>query len=717
MPAAPREVVDLLSGHRRIVLVTLAVVLGGMTIMAVVQIAQAFTTHHRQTARTLDDALLRIQPFVAGVFHQVDAMRQRVEEALRSGDPSGEAQVARLTQVAPGRFAIANLAPATSVIDAANCTGIGDLASLSPEQRRQLASAFTLDPLLRIGRNNLSEIAWAYLTTSWFIHIHPWRPAEDYAFWMDQALLKQEFFVRAGPQANPEHDAFWTSAYRDGAGLGLMVTCSAPVYDGRNFVGAVSADVTIDGLNRMLRAVAVDAGGEVLLCNAKGQVLSGPRVTSADARVSDLAEALPTGIHLTIQQVMAMPSLTPSTIDGHLTMVAEVPGTGWHLLVVQPVGQVWSHVLGGVVPWLVLSLGIVLTALVTAAVMIRRAYVLPAQRLVQHITTLAHGADTADSAGTATTHIPLYWQPWFAEVAKVFQANHGLLRQVQQAKEDLSRQVDERTRELSTKNHELESALGSLRRMQDTLVEREKLASLGHLVAGLAHELNTPMGVALGAATHLVGLVTRMTASARDGQVLRGDLDRFIADAERAGNLVESNLAQAARLVRSFKRVSADQASGERRTIDLPSYLSEVMTSLSGLLHRQHTVRLRPTAPIEIDTCPGALTQVIANLVENAVVHAFPEGRSGTITLVAQDLSNRIRITFQDDGVGMSDDVRARLFEPFFTTRRGQGGTGLGLSILYTLVTGTLGGEVTCDSAVGVGTTFTIELPRTPSQL
>ncbi len=713
MAVAPREVIDLLSGHRRIFLVALAVVLVGMTIMAAVQISQALTANKRQSVRTLDDALLRIQPFVAGVFHQVDAMRVRSEEVLRGGDSGGEARLSQLAVVAPGQFAIDGLSPGVKPLDQANCTGVGEPATFSPDQRRQLAAALALDPLFRIGRNNLSEIAWAYLTTSWFIHIHPWRPSQDYAFWSDADLLKQEFFVLAGPQTNRDREAFWTSAYRDGAGLGLMVTCSAPVYDGSTFVGTVSADVTIDGLNRMLRAVEFDAGGMLLLCNAKGQVLSGPRVSSADARISDLAEALPDGLHLTAPQVMAMPVLTPSTIHGHLTMAAEVPGTGWRLLAVQPMGRLWGNVLVGVLPWLVLSLCIVISALITAAVMIRREFVLPAQRLVQYLSTLAHGT----VAPSAEIQVPAFWQPWFAEVTKVFAANHELLRAVQQAKDDLARQVDERTRELSTKNQELESALEHLRRMQDTLVEREKLASLGHLVAGLAHEINTPVGVALGAATHLVTLVTRMTAAARAGQVLRSDLEHFITDAERAGKLVESNLMQAARLVRSFKRVSADQASGERRTIELSSYLAEVLTSLSGLLLKQHTVRLRPTTAINIDTCPGALMQVISNLVENAVTHAFPDGRSGTISVAAEDLGGRVRITFQDDGVGMSDNVRAHVFEPFFTTRRGQGGSGLGLSIVYTLVTGSLGGEIACDSAVGVGTTFTIELPRTPSNL
>lgn len=714
MPAAHREVIDLLAGHRRIVLVTLGVVLVGMAVMAMAQVTQVMAARQRQAVRSLDDALLRVQPFVAGVTQQVDALRLHLEEVLVEDDHDARVHQDELRMIGPDRFAIPVLPSGRRPADLGNLTGVGKLAQLTPDQQRQLTAALALDPLFRIGRNNLAEVSWAYVTTDWFIHMHPFRPASEYAFWSDVDLLGQEFYRRARPQENPERETFWTAAYQDGAGLGLMVTCSSPVYQGERFIGTVALDVTLDGLKRMVRAVELQAGATLLVVNHAGQVLSGPEVSSADAEISTLAHVLPALPSLTAQRLAALPALVPTTIDGHQCVTAEVPVTGWRLLVVRPSASVWSDVLGAVVPWLALSLAIVLTALITAAVMIRHAYVQPAQRLVQRLGTHGQGGAVAL---LAPAEVPSYWQPWFAEVDEVFAANRALLRAVEQARDNLTHLVDVRTGELSTKNRQLEHALADLQRMQETLVEREKLASLGQLVAGLSHELNTPVGVALGAATHLSDLVNRLVARARDGQLLRSDLDTFVEESGRAVTLVESNLAHAARLVRSFKRVSADQTTGERRAVDLSVYLSEVMTSLSGLLHRQHTVRLLQSPPIELDTCPGALTQVITNLVENAVVHAFPAGSSGTISLAALDLGNRVQIVFQDDGVGMAEDVREHIFEPFFTTRRGQGGTGLGLSIVYTLVTGTLGGEITCDSAPGVGTTFTIDLPRTPSRL
>lgn len=714
MPAAHREVIDLLAGHRRIVLATLGVVLVGMAITAVVQISQAVQAQQRQAVRSLDDALLRIQPFIAGVTQQVDALRLHLEEALVEGDRDAQLHFDELRMVDADHFAIPVLPAGRKPAQIGNLTGIGHLGRLTLDQQRQLTAALALDPLFRIGRHNLSEIAWSYVTTDWFIHIHPFRTPQEYSFWDDPSLLTQEFYTRAHPTVNPERETFWTAPYQDGAGLGLMVTCAAPIHQGERFIGSVAVDVTLDGLNRMLRAADLDDGAALLLVNASGQVLSASSISSADAEISTLARALPQVPDLTLERLMALQPLTPATINHHQCLITEVPVTGWRLLVVRPSAYLWSDALTAVVPWLALSLVIVLAALITAAVMIRHAYVQPAQRLVQRLG--AHGQG-GEVPALAARDIPPYWQPWFAEVDQVFAANRALLRAVEQARDNLTHLVDVRTGELSNKNRQLERAFADLQRMQETLVEREKLASLGQLVAGLAHELNTPVGVALGASTHLNALVTRLIAGIKDGAVLRSGLDQFVAESQRAVALVETNLAHAARLVRSFKRVSADQASGERRSIDLSAYLSEVMTSLSGLLHRQHTVRMLKSPPIELDTCPGVLTQVITNLVENAVVHAFPEGRSGTISLAALDLGNRVQIVCKDDGIGMEDAVRERVFEPFFTTRRGQGGTGLGLSIVYTLVTGTLGGEISCDSAPGVGTTFTIDLPRTPSRL
>jgi signal transduction histidine kinase len=714
VPAAHREVIDLLAGHRRIVIATLGVVLVGMAVMALAQITQVMAARQRQAVRSLDDALLRVQPFVAGVTQQVEALRLHLEEVLVVGDHDARVHLDELRMIKPDRFAIPVLPAGRRPGDLGNLTGVGQLGRLTNDQQHQLTAALALDPLFRIGRNNLAEVAWSYVTTDWFIHLHPFRPASEYSFWGDEDLLTHEFYTRARPQENPERETFWTAAYQDGAGLGLMVTCASPVYQGDRFIGSVALDVTLDGLNRVLRAVELQAGATLVVVNHAGQVLSGPAVSSADEQISTLARVLPALPSLTAQRLASLPVLVPTTIDGHQCVTAEVPITGWRLLVVRPSGSLWSDVLAAVVPWLALSLAIVLTALITAAVMIRQAYVQPAQRLVQRLG--MHGQDGVVPP-LALAEVPAYWQPWFAEVDQVFAANRALLRAVEQARDNLTHLVEVRTSELSSKNRQLEQALANLQRMQETLIEREKLASLGQLVAGLSHELNTPVGVALGAATHLDDLVKRLVDRARDGQLLRRDLDAFVEESARAARLVESNLAQAARLVRSFKRVSADQTTGERRTIDLPAYLSEVMTSLSGLLHRQHTVRLRQSPPIGLDTCPGALTQVITNLVENAVIHAFPPGSSGTISLAAIDLGNRVQIVFQDDGVGMAEEVREHIFEPFFTTRRGQGGTGLGLSIVYTLVTGTLGGEIGCDSAPGVGTTFTIDLPRSPSRL
>jgi len=271
---------------------------------------------------------------------------------------------------------------------------------------------------------------------------------------------------------------------------------------------------------------------------------------------------------------------------------------------------------------------------------------------------------------------------------------------------------------------EAERALADLREAQESLIQAETMASLGQLVAGVAHEINTPIGIGLTAASH-IGEQAQVLRDRFTGNVLRrSEFLEFLDGLSESSRLLMANIDRAASLVQSFKQVAVDQSSGDRRVFELGSYIQELLFSLRPRLKRTNLrVAVECDDDLAMDSFPGALGQVLTNLVINAVVHAYGDGDrggdrladdpAGTIRITAQaDGAERVRIDFIDDGAGIAPEHLSKVFDPFFTTKRGQGGSGLGLHIVFNTVTGPLGGSVSVQSWPGQGTRFTIQLPR-----
>lgn len=272
--------------------------------------------------------------------------------------------------------------------------------------------------------------------------------------------------------------------------------------------------------------------------------------------------------------------------------------------------------------------------------------------------------------------------------------------------------VARRTEELSQAKAHAEQSLAQLERAKDQLVEAEKMASLGALVAGVAHEINTPLGIAVTAASHLSDISKQAEARLNDGLMTKGELKVWQQTVAEGNSLILGNLERAGRLVSSFKRVAVDQSSEERRHFELRGFLEEVRTALlPGFRRTRYALSIDCPAGIELDTFPGALFQIFTNLVNNAVLHAFDGRDAGQMTIIARIDGNELALRFTDDGNGMPTDVAARAFDPFFTTRRSAGGSGLGLHLVYNLVTQLLRGRIELRTSVGNGSEFLIRLP------
>jgi PAS domain S-box-containing protein len=270
-------------------------------------------------------------------------------------------------------------------------------------------------------------------------------------------------------------------------------------------------------------------------------------------------------------------------------------------------------------------------------------------------------------------------------------------------------------REMLKAKDAAETALRNLRETQASLIEAEKLAALGRMVAGVAHEVNNPVGISLTVASALERKTERFGEEVKRGELRRSSLNEFLDTSRSAAAQLVANLNRAAELIQSFKQVAADRNYSDQRTFDLADLTEQVVMSLRpGLRKHNLTLNVDCQPNLVMNSYPGPYGQVLTNLFLNAVAHAFPNGRPGLIEIQARESGrDNVEIIFSDDGCGMSLDVRRRAFDPFFTTRRDQGGTGLGLHIVYNIVTNRLGGRLDLDSEPGSGTRIRLILPRT----
>lgn len=277
---------------------------------------------------------------------------------------------------------------------------------------------------------------------------------------------------------------------------------------------------------------------------------------------------------------------------------------------------------------------------------------------------------------------------------------------------ELEARVKQRTEALERTNADLLATIDELRQMQEHLVQSEKMAALGNLVAGVAHEINTPLGIGVTAASHLEGETKRLGDALENNTLTREGLAQFRQTALESAQLILRNLMRADKLVRSFKQVAVDQSTEEKRRIDLGVYLQEILTSLRPAMKKTaYRFELECPDGLMVTTYPGAIYQIVANLVMNSLLHGFADRALGVIRLVARCEGVDVVLEVSDDGNGMEEETRRRIFEPFFTTRRGTGGSGLGMHIAWNLATQLLGGTITCESVPGAGARFQLRIP------
>jgi signal transduction histidine kinase len=341
----------------------------------------------------------------------------------------------------------------------------------------------------------------------------------------------------------------------------------------------------------------------------------------------------------------------------------------------------------------VIFLGIIISASVVIALSIR----LPLQQIMAAMHAITSGDYGRRVQGTAARDEV----GAMARAVEVFRENAIAKRKTED--------------ELRASKEKAEGALLELNTAQQNLIDAERLAALGGLVAGVAHEVNNPIGISLTVASSFSRRADMFEAELKSAAPLRRSrLEEFVRTSRDAAQQLVANLHRAGELIQSFKQVAVDRSHAERRQFSLAEATDQIIASLKPVLKRAPiTLSVDVPEGLVIDGYPGSYGQILTNLFLNAVNHAFADGRSGSISISAKPRgSDDVEIIFADNGAGMTPDVQRQAFDPFFTTRRSEGGTGLGLHIVYNLVTQQLGGRMMLDSRLGQGTTFRIIMPR-----
>ncbi len=283
---------------------------------------------------------------------------------------------------------------------------------------------------------------------------------------------------------------------------------------------------------------------------------------------------------------------------------------------------------------------------------------------------------------------------------------------------DLEKKVDERTQELKQSyeeiaqaNEELVNQYEQITKMKDYLVESEKMNALASLVAGVAHEVNTPVGIGITASSHLNDLTASLSNMIKSDNINYAMLNEYLEDVKEAAEIIEKNLTRAGKLIQAFKKLSVDQSSEPMRDFNVLEYLSEILLSLSPKIKKTNIkVHVHCAKDVKFHSYPGSFAQIITNLVMNSVNHAYEKNEEGTIHIKVEKNPEGISVYYSDDGKGIDKKSLSRIYEPFYTTKRSLGGSGLGLSVVYSLVTHKFNGSIECESKLGSGVKFKMEL-------
>jgi signal transduction histidine kinase len=434
-------------------------------------------------------------------------------------------------------------------------------------------------------------------------------------------------------------------------------------------------------LIRQYNNIALEEGSNIFITNDSGNLVSG--INPTDTVGEDLSKKKE-------YLLQDKNKITNKITKDNLITFSNIAKTGWYLVSEIPISSLTreSRALGIFV--VIIVIGCLLVAIVVS-ILLSKQIALPLANLVRNMR-------EAEEGNLNTAIGIVYRNDEIGDVTRGFKNMIENIRMLIKSVED--------------QNIQLSEAFENLKKAQKIIIESEKMAALGKLVAGVAHEINTPIGVSITAASFLVSKSLSINEIFQSGKLKKNEFESYIVDCNDSASIILNDLTIASKIIQSFKQIAADQDEDEKRDFYVNEYLNGILTSMAPTLRRtNHSIDIKCDEELQILSYPGSIYMVISNLINNSISHGFQEKANGNIIIDVSKKGNDLILKYFDDGMGISTESLENIYEPFYTTKRGEGKIGLGLSIVYNIVSQILKGSISCESELGTGTNFTIIIP------
>jgi len=624
------------------------------------------------------DAALRVAQ------DQVEGMKIKAESYLLTHPVFTEHSMlfAQLQPISNNTFSLDQLKPPFTEKITGNLTGTGSLTHRDSDFYREVEMALELNPLFQIIAHNIPNAVWIYYTSAnHFINIYPWVKSQEFVF--NEELYQHEFYKLGLPEYNPQRHTFWTEAYMDQAGKGLMVTCAAPVYEQERFLGTVSLDITLDLLNNFIQHFRHDSKN-LFIINQSNQLLAHANlVNSKDNAVPAANRAFPETLHDAQWQILFQAKESEMVeIADYLMIYKNFKHLPWKLIFWIPKHQIIHEVFYGIGWGFIILLPSLLIMFVITYQITRQEFIRPAQYLVEHIEAENRGLDQP------IPNVPASWRIWFVTVSRIFVENRRLfaeLRNYSASLEERAKLISESNQQLSFKNIELER------------LNQEKNDFLGIVV----HDLKNPLA-------GISGLTELILAT--DGDISTAELLEYTRMIQTGSN----NMFQLITNLLDVNAIESGKINVRCKTVNLHLLVQEVVENyLERATRKNIRIHLEVAEISYIIHSDGQIaSQIFDNLVSNAIKYS-PHGKGVFIRL--SDAEEWICCEIQDEGQGLSAEEQQKLFTKFTRLSARPTGnehsTGLGLFIVKKLVDA-LHAKVECHSEVGKGANFIVKFPK-----
>jgi len=643
-----------------------------------------YSTQYKYEIRELQNAfeekLFDIEHVAQTTEEQVQAMKYKAETYLATHlQPQNSLLFNKLQQINETSYNLDNVQSPFDKTMVGNLTGQGRLDKRDANFYRELDMALDLNPLFTIAQRNIPNAKWIYYTSANnFINIYPWTDSTEFSF--NSELYEHEFYTLGLPENNSGHQIFWTNPYIDEAGKGLMVTCAAPIYENKRFLGTAAIDFTLTTLNQLIQDFPYSTKN-LLLVNDNYQLLAHTSILNSPS-IQPAKTAFPSDTQIQWQTLFQHPEGEIVKIGHYLAIYKKLFNVPWKLILLLPNQLIVKNVIYKTSWGFIILLPCLLIVLLVIYLVTYQEFIRPAGYLIEHI------ENESKVISKPIPKVPHDWYIWFATVSNIFAQNRDLFAELKEYSASLEEKVQERTRDIILKNKTL------------VLLNQEKNEFLGIV----AHDLKNPLSAILNLAQMI--------------QEAKGDLSQ--EELLEYADIIEMSAHSMFQLITNLLDVNAIE-SGKMNVnleiIDISSIIKRTIANYAEQAKRKNiTIHLK-----YLDEKTGShwafvdinLTQqILDNVVSNAIKYS-PQGKNVCVRLA--NLEKQVRCEIQDEGPGLSADEQKKLFGKFTRLSPkptgGEHSTGLGLFIVKKLLD-TLAGQIWCQSEVGKGTCFIIEFPK-----